>query len=210
MKLVFLGPPGAGKGTVAKKISEAFAIPHISTGDLFRSENKSGTDLGKKVEGILTSGALVPDDVTIEIVKSRLQKPDTEKGFIMDGFPRTILQAQKLFDITRLNGVLNFEIYEDEVVNRLSGRRTCRNCGNMHHIEYMPPKQEGICDVCGGELYTREDDKPESIQKRLQVYKAQTEPLISFYREKKLLYNTDASATPEKVFRQVKDLLHSL
>ncbi len=210
MNFVFLGSPGAGKGTVAKKISKVFAIPHISTGDLFRSEINSGTDIGKRVEDILTRGALAPDDVTIEIVKNRLQKPDTEKGFIMDGFPRTILQAEKLFNITRLNGVLNFEICEDEVVHRLSGRRTCRDCGNIHHIEYLPPKQDGICDVCGGELYTREDDKPESIQKRLQVYKAQTEPLIALYREKKLLYNIDASAVPEEVFRQAKDLLLSL
>jgi adenylate kinase len=210
MNLVFLGPPGAGKGTVAKKIADEYGIPHISSGDLFRGEIKAQTALGKKVESILKSGELVPDDVTIDLVKSRLSQPDAENGFILDGFPRTTAQADKLLEITTLDSVLNFLILDEAVIARLSGRRTCRNCGNMHHIEFMPPKQEGVCDVCGGELFIRDDDQPESITHRLKVYKEQTQPLIEYFSKKQLLQEIDAGPAPEEVLKSSRNLLESL
>ena len=199
MKMVFLGPPGAGKGTIAVRAKEFFNIPHISTGDLFRSNIKNETQLGLKVKEILASGGLVPDSVTIEMVKNRIAEPDCENGFILDGFPRTIPQAEALAKILPVDAVVNFDIADNEVVGRLSGRRVCKNCGQNFHVEFMPPKVEGKCDKCGGELYTRDDDKIDSIKHRLEVYRSQTAPLIDFYREKNLLTDIDARPATDKI-----------
>jgi len=209
MNLVFLGPPGAGKGTVAQKIADHYDIPHISTGDLFRGEIKAQSSLGKKVESILKSGELVPDDLTIDLVKNRLVKDDARNGFIMDGFPRTTAQADKLLEITSIDYVINFIIPDESVIERLSGRRTCKNCGNMHHIQFMPPLKEGICDVCKGELLTRDDDRPEAISNRLQVYKNQTQPLIAYFQDKNLIKDIDAEPAPETVLERVKQVLEA-
>lgn len=207
MNLVFLGPPGAGKGTVAQKIAGHFAIPHVSTGDLFRGEIKAQSELGRKVESILKSGELVPDDLTIDLVKKRLSEKDATKGFILDGFPRTTAQADRLLEITSIDYAINFVIPDKTVIQRLSGRRTCKNCGNMHHIQFMPPKKEGMCDVCGGTLITREDDRPEAIANRLQVYQKQTQPLIAYFKDKNLLVDIDAKPAPEAVLEMVKEVI---
>lgn len=207
MKLILLGPPGAGKGTLAKKTAEQFEIPHISTGDLFREAIRIESDLGKKVKKIIESGALVSDELTFELVKERLSKKDVEKGYILDGFPRTTRQANLLDDFETIDRVLLLEVDAGEVVRRLSGRRICKKCGNIHHVEFMPPQVDGICDKCGGELYTRDDDKEESVMKRLQVYKAETAPLIGFYDKKGLLIRVDASASPAEVHNSVSEIL---
>lgn len=209
MKLVLLGPPGAGKGTMAVRAKEYFGIPHISTGDLFRNAIKNETELGKKVKEILASGGLVPDSVTIEMVKERLAESDCEKGFILDGFPRTIAQAEALADLTELDAVVNFIVPEEVVVKRLSGRRMCKSTGRIYHIVYDPPKVEGIDDETGEPLFQRPDDKEEAIVHRLEVYKAQTEPLIEFYRGKGLIKDVDASTTPDEAFENAKKALNS-
>ncbi len=207
MKLVFFGPPGAGKGTIASKLAEKIGIPHISTGDLFRAAIKNETELGKKVKAILDSGALVPDELTVELVRERLSEGDTKSGYILDGFPRTIPQAEALADIDQIDAVINFEVADEVIVSRLSGRRICPNCGNIHHVEYMPPKQEGICDRCGGELIQREDDKEDSIRNRLAVYKEQTAPLLDYYNEKGLTIDIDGSPAPDVVLDSVSKAL---
>ena len=199
MNLIFLGPPGAGKGTVAAKVSEELNIPHISTGDLFRAAIKNQTPLGVKVKKILDSGELVPDQVTTDMVQERLESDDAKNGFIMDGFPRTIPQADSFSKITNVKAVINFEIADSEVIDRLSGRRVCRSCGSTFHTKFMPPKNEGKCDSCDGELYTRDDDKKEAILNRLEVYKKQTQPLIDYYSDKNLLHNIDADNKPQSV-----------
>lgn len=201
MKLIFLGPPGAGKGTIAKKAEKKFHFPHISTGDLFRKEIAEETDLGKQVQEILASGDLVPDDVTIELVKKRLVQPDTTKGFIFDGFPRTIAQAKALEEITPIDFAINFSIPENEVVKRLSGRRIAKNSGRIYHIDYDPPKREGYCDETGEELIIRPDDREDAVRNRLQVYNRETAPLIEFYKERGLLISIDASLDPNAVFK---------
>jgi adenylate kinase len=207
MNLIFLGAPGAGKGTLATLLSKDFAIPQISTGDLFRAAVKEGSSLGKKVKGIMDKGELVPDSLTVELVRERLAKPDAQEGYILDGFPRTIAQADALAEIQKIDTVINFSISDDMVIRRLSGRRVCRSCGAIYHIENMPPKVEGTCDRCGGELYIRDDDKIESIKNRLKVYKEQTEPLIAYYSDKGLLREIDSSKTPEDSLSQIKSLL---
>jgi adenylate kinase len=207
MKLILLGPPGAGKGTLAKKTAEQFEIPHISTGDLFREAIRIESDLGKKVKKIIESGALVSDELTFELVKERLSKKDVENGYILDGFPRTIRQATLLDDFETIDRVVLLEVDDSEVIRRLSGRRICKNCGHIHHVDFMPPKVDGICDNCGGELYTRDDDKEESVKKRLQVYREETAPLIGYYDKKNLLTRVDASAKPDEVFKSVTDIL---
>jgi adenylate kinase len=207
MKLILLGPPGAGKGTVAKKTADEFNIPHISTGDLFREAIRIESDLGKKVKKIIESGALVSDELTSELIKERLAKKDVESGYILDGFPRTIRQATLLDDFQKIDRVLLLKVDDSEVVRRLSGRRICKDCGHIHHVEFMPPKVEGICDKCGGELYTRDDDKEESVKKRLQVYREETAPLIGYYEEKGLLTHVDASKSPDEVFQSVMTIL---
>jgi adenylate kinase len=191
MKLIFLGPPGAGKGTLAGLVSKELGVPHISTGDIFRDAIKRGTELGNKVKEIVGRGDLVPDELTVSLVRERLSQPDAAKGFIFDGFPR----------------VVNFRISDDEVVRRLSGRRVCRNCGSIFNVDNVPPKKEGICDACGGPLYIRDDDSVHSIKNRLDVYKNQTEPLIAFYEKKKLLRNVDSSRTPADTLGQFRKTL---
>jgi len=174
MNLIFLGAPGAGKGTLATLVSKAREIPQISTGDIFRQAVKQGTELGKKVQGIMERGELVPDSLTVQLVQQRLADGDAKNGYILDGFPRTIAQAEALESFQTIDGAINFKIEDQIVIRRLSGRRICRSCGAIYHVENMPPKTEGKCDRCGGELYIRDDDKIESIKNRLRVYKEQT------------------------------------
>ncbi len=192
MKLVVLGAPGAGKGTQAVILAEKLRVPHISTGDIFRSNIKDGTPLGKLAKQYIDSGALVPDEVTISIVKDRLQKPDCKNGFILDGFPRTIAQAQSLDDMldsmgTKLDCVLDLEVEDDVIIRRLSGRRVCPDCGASYHIDFNPPKRDSICDNCGAKLIQREDDREQTVINRLKTYHSQTEPLIGYYRGKGIL-----------------------
>ncbi|ORC34525.1 adenylate kinase [Marispirochaeta aestuarii] len=209
MNLVFLGPPGAGKGTVAVKVSEELGIPHISTGDLFRKAIKDQSELGKKVKSILDSGELVPDDLTVALVEERLNQGDTGKGFILDGFPRTIPQAEALDTISTLQMAVNFSVADEVLVDRLSGRRVCKNCGATYHVKFAPPRKEGICDSCGGELYTRQDDAPEAIKNRLQVYYRQTQPLIDYYKDKGIKTDIDAAGSPEQVLSATLKALNS-
>ena len=206
MKLVFLGPPGAGKGTLAAQVAKEYGIPHISTGELFRTAIKNETPLGLKVKEIIQSGGLVSDDITIELVKERLNEKDCSEGFILDGFPRTIPQAEALEKIVSIDGAVNFDIGDDEVVKRLSGRRVCKSCGQNYHVEFMPSKKGDRCDKCDGELYTRDDDKIESIKKRLEVYREQTAPLIDFYTERNLTKNVDARPATEKILEEFKSI----
>jgi adenylate kinase len=207
MKLIFLGPPGAGKGTLAGLASKELGVPQVSTGDIFRDAIKRETELGKKVKEIVGRGDLVPDELTVSLVKERLAQPDAAGGYILDGFPRTIPQAEALAAFQALDAVVNFSIKDAVVVKRLSGRRVCRNCGAIYHVENMPPKKNGVCDACGGHLYVRDDDKIDSIMNRLEVYKKQTEPLIRFYKDKKLLKDIDSSKTPEATLAQLRKAL---
>ena len=202
MNFIFLGPPGAGKGTLAKEAAKAFNIPHISTGDIFRENIKNGTELGKKAKAIIDAGGLVSDEITIGLVKDRLSQPDTANGYILDGFPRTIPQAEALESFSKIDAAVNFDIADEAVVERLGGRVCCKDCGQMYHVKFNPPKVEGKCDKCGGELYTRDDDKTESIQNRLVVYRKSTAPLIDFYKEKGNLVDIDARPAPEKVLEE--------
>lgn len=206
MKLIFLGPPGAGKGTLAAQVAKEYGIPHISTGELFRTAIKNETPLGLKVKEIIQSGGLVSDDITIELVKERLNEKDCSEGFILDGFPRTIPQAEALEKIVSIDGAVNFDIGDDEVVKRLSGRRVCKSCGQNYHVEFMPSKKGDRCDKCDGELYTRDDDKIESIKKRLEVYREQTAPLIDFYTKRNLTKNVDARPATEKILEEFKSI----
>ncbi|OQY35566.1 MAG: adenylate kinase [Spirochaetaceae bacterium 4572_59] len=204
---LFLGPPGAGKGTMAFKAKEHYSIPHISTGDLFRAAIEDQTELGKQVKSILDKGDLVPDELTTAMIKERLKNPDSKKGFILDGFPRTIPQAEALKEIIKIDKVVNFTIPESEVVRRLSGRRVCRNCGESFHMEFIPPKKEGVCDKCSGELYTRDDDQIDAIKNRLSVYNKSTAPLINFYKEDESLVNVNSNQKPDAVFNDLKEIL---
>ncbi len=210
MKLIFLGPPGAGKGTLAGFMGKELGIPQISTGDIFRDAIKRETELGKKVKQIVSRGDLVPDALTVDLVKERLAQPDASRGFILDGFPRTIPQAEALEGFQRPDAVINFVISDEAVVKRLSGRRVCKNCGAIYNVDNMPSKVEGVCDKCGGPLYIRDDDRVESIKNRLEVYKKQTEPLILFYREKNLLKDVDSSTNPQSSLAQLRKTLASL
>ncbi|NLA97844.1 MAG: adenylate kinase [Spirochaetales bacterium] len=207
MNLVFLGPPGAGKGTIASEAKNHFDIPHISTGDLFRSHIKGGTEMGKQVQAILASGDLVPDSVTIAMVEDRFKQDDAKKGFILDGFPRTIAQADALSKMKNLDFVVNFVLDRDQIVARLSGRRMCKSTGRTYHILYNPPKVEGLDDETGEPLIQRDDDKPEAILNRLAVYEAQTAPLIEYYRERKLLLDIDAAPSPLEVLATLIEAL---
>jgi len=199
MKLIFLGPPGAGKGTLAEKAVGMLKLPHISTGAIFRAALAAGTPLGLRVKAIMDAGKLVDDETTIELVKERLAQEDAQKGYILDGFPRTIPQAEALAKFSSVDKVVNFDIPDSLVVERLGGRRVCRKCGHNFHVIFDKPKTEGICDYCGGEVYTRDDDKSEAIQKRLEVYRAQTAPLIDFYRNKGVLVDVDARPSVDQV-----------
>ena len=204
MRLVLVGPPGAGKGTQAEFIAENFDIPKISTGDIFRANVSGGTDLGKLAKSYMDAGDLVPDEVTNAMVRDRLAQPDAKAGFLLDGFPRNVAQAGELDGIldelgVTLGVVLDLDVDFDEVVKRLSGRRTCKKCGHVWHVEYDPPTSPEICDRCGGELFQRDDDKPDTVRHRLEVYHVQTEPLIDFYRERGQLVKIDALGAVEDI-----------
>ncbi len=215
MNLILLGPPGSGKGTQAKLIVEKYGIPQISTGDMLREAVAKGTELGKEAKKYMDAGQLVPDEVVIGIVKERLQQPDCEKGFILDGFPRTIAQAEALDKILeemgkKIDAVINIQVPEEEVVKRIVNRRTCKNCGAVYHLIYNPPKEDNKCDKCGGELYQRDDDKEETVRKRYKVYKEQTEPLVEYYAKKGILYNIDGTKSIEEVFAEIDSILQKL
>ena len=207
MKLIFLGPPGAGTGTLAGLVAKEFGIPQISTGDIFRDAIKREADLGKQVKAIVGRGDLVPDELTVSLVRERLAQPDAATGYILDGFPRTIPQAKALEGFQKLDAVVNFVIGDDVVVLRLTGREVCRACGAIYHVRNMPTRVKGVCDRCGGPTYTRVDDSLESIKNRLEVYQRQTEPLIAFYRERGLLRDVDSSTTPEATMAGVRAVL---
>lgn len=203
MNLIFLGPPGAGKGTMASRLAQDKGIPHISTGDIFRENINNGTDLGKKVKSILDSGELVPDELTVELVKDRLNQGDVSNGFILDGFPRTIPQAEALEDFATIDAVILFTLPDEEIVKRLSGRRVHKPSGRTYHILFKPPKVPGKDDVTGEELIQRGDDSEESIRNRLDVYRKQTQPLVDFYRKKNLLKEVDAGPAPDEVYEKL-------
>lgn len=212
MNILFMGPPGAGKGTQAETIVNEFGIPHISTGDAFRLAIKQGTPIGIKAKEYMDQGLLVPDDVTIGIVEERLQQSDCEKGFLLDGFPRTLSQAEALDDIlsrlnTRLNHVINLKVDRDKLLARLTGRRICKNCGATYHVIFNPPKQEGVCDKCGGELYQRSDDNEESVGIRLDEYINKTAPLLTFYEQKGLLRQIDGDQEIGAVSAKIASVL---
>lgn len=204
MRLVLVGPPGAGKGTQAEFIAERFSIPKISTGDIFRSNVSGGTELGKLAKSYMDAGDLVPDKVTVAMVRDRLGEPDAAAGFLLDGFPRNVAQAYELDSAlgdlaTSLDVVLELEVDSEEVVRRLSGRRMCRKCGHIWHVDYEPTDAEGVCDLCGGDLFQRDDDKAETVRHRLDVYAEQTSPLIKFYDQRGQLVVVDALGTVEDV-----------
>jgi adenylate kinase len=204
MKLIFLGPPGAGKGTLAARAVDLLKAPHISTGAIFRAAIAAKSPLGLKVKAIIDAGQLVDDETTIALVKERLAQGDAQQGYILDGFPRTIPQAEALAVFSAVDRVVNFDIPDTDVVERLSGRRVCRNCGLNYHAVFNKPKIEGVCDACGGEVYVRDDDRAEAVQKRLQVYRDQTAPLINYYREKGLLVDVDARPGVDQVVENFK------
>ncbi len=203
---IFLGPPGAGKGSLAVKVAEAYKIPHISTGDIFRANIKAQTPLGVKVKAIIDSGSLVSDELTFELVKDRLAQDDCKNGYILDGFPRTIPQAEMLEGLVADVKVVNFEIADEIVIRRLSTRRVCKACGANFNVLTLPPKVEGVCDKCGGELYQRDDDKQESIMHRMDVYREQTEPLINFYKNKGKITDLDASIETDVLLGKFKEI----
>jgi len=212
MNIVLMGLPGAGKGTQAEKIVNKYEIPHISTGDMFRAAISQGTELGLKAKSYMDQGALVPDEVTIGIVRERLAQKDCDKGFLLDGFPRTVAQAEALDNILeelgkKIDHVINIQVEKDELVKRLSGRRICKACGASYHVIFNPPKVEGKCDKDGGELYTRADDNPETVANRLEVNMKQAQPLLDFYEKKGLLKNINGQQDIEKVFADVDALL---
>ncbi|NIQ00187.1 MAG: adenylate kinase [Nitrospinaceae bacterium] len=208
MRLILLGPPGAGKGTQAKLLKEKFDIPQISTGDILRKAVQDQTELGKKAKTYMDAGQLVPDDVVVGLIKERIKAPDCEEGFILDGFPRTIVQAEKLSETLEtmnleLDAVIDFEIDALEVIDRLTGRSTCSECGAMFHEKTRPPKLPGLCDFCGGRLYQRPDDNERTITKRLEVYERETAPLKEFYRKQGILKTLKANGSVEEIFSRV-------
>ena len=214
MKIILMGPPGAGKGTQAEKLVDLYQIPHISTGDMFRKAQKDGTELGLKAKSYMDQGQLVPDEVTVGIVKERLAEDDCKGGFLLDGFPRTVQQADALDGILveldlALDRVVNIEVDEAFLVDRLTGRRVCRACGATFHVTNKAPKVEGVCDKCGGELYQRNDDKVETVSNRLDVYAAQTAPLIEYYQSKGIMSSIDGSKSMEDVLADIRTALGS-
>ena len=212
MKIIMLGAPGAGKGTQAKQIAAKYEIPHISTGDIFRANIKEGTELGKKAKAFMDKGELVPDELTCDLVVDRISKPDAAKGYVLDGFPRTIPQAEALTKALEARGekidyAINVEVPDENIVHRMGGRRACVGCGATYHMEYAPTKVEGICDTCGKELILRDDDKPETVLKRLGVYHEQTQPLIDYYTNAGILKTVDGTIDINDVFQTIVDIL---
>jgi adenylate kinase len=212
MKIVMLGAPGAGKGTQAIKIADKYGIPHISTGDIFRANIKGGTELGMKAKSYMDKGELVPDEVTIGMLLNRISESDCEQGYVLDGFPRTIPQAESLTKALsdkgdKIDFALDINVPDENIVKRMSGRRACPKCGATYHIVYAAPKAENICDKCGSELIIRSDDKPETVQDRLNVYHKQTEPLIAYYKNEGVLKEVDGTQDLEKVFEDVVNIL---
>ena len=212
MKIIMLGAPGAGKGTQAKKIAERYSIPHISTGDIFRTNIKNGTKLGKKAKAYMDEGALVPDDLVVDLVVDRFKNSDCANGYVLDGFPRTIPQAEALEDALNaigeiVNFAINVEVPDENIINRMAGRRSCIGCGATYHIKYNPSKVEGVCDVCGEKLILRDDDQPETVKNRLSVYHDQTQPLIDFYNKKGVLAEVDGMKDMDDVFNAIVIIL---
>ena len=212
MKIIMLGAPGAGKGTQAKKIAAKYGIPHISTGDIFRANIKNGTELGKKAKTYMDQGLLVPDELVVDLVVDRVKQEDCKNGYVLDGFPRTIPQAEALDKALtdlgeKMDYAIDVDVPDENIVRRMSGRRACVGCGATYHLEYAPTKAEGICDVCGAELVLRDDDKPETVQKRLAVYHEQTQPLIDYYKEKGVLHSVDGTKDMEEVFQSITEIL---
>lgn len=214
MNLILLGGPGAGKGTQAKKLIDKYQIPQISTGDILRAAVKEGTELGRKAKEYMDAGKLVPDEVVIGIIKDRLAQPDCKKGFILDGFPRTVPQAEALDKVlgelgSKIDHVISIEVDEEELVTRLTGRRTCKNpsCGMMYHIKFNPPKKEGICDKCGSELYQRDDDNEATVRSRLATYNQATKPLIDYYQAKGLLRPIAGVGSIDEIFQKICTIL---
>ena len=212
MKLIMLGAPGAGKGTQAEKIAEKYQIPHISTGDIFRANIKAGTELGMKAKSFMDQGQLVPDEVTIGMLLDRISQDDSKNGYVLDGFPRTIPQAESLTAALKERGenidyAVNVDVPDENIVNRMSGRRACVGCGATYHVVYNAPKTENICDTCGEKLILRDDDKPETVQNRLHVYHDQTQPLIDYYKNEGVLVEVDGTQDLEKVFQDIVAVL---
>lgn len=212
MKIIMLGAPGAGKGTQAKKIADKYQIPHISTGDIFRANIKEGTELGNKAKSYMDQGQLVPDELTLELIMDRFQNPDCKNGYVLDGFPRTIPQAEALTEALAKKGetidyAINVEVPDENIINRMGGRRACLACGSTYHIVYAPTKVEGICDRCGEKLVLRDDDKPETVKNRLNVYHNQTQPLIEYYTKQGKLAEVDGTQSMEDVFNAIVKIL---
>jgi len=214
MKIIMLGAPGAGKGTQAKKLASKYGIPHISTGDIFRANIKNGTELGAKAKVYMDQGLLVPDELVVDLVVDRFKNPDCENGYVLDGFPRTIPQAKALDEALIKNGdiieyAIDVDVPDATIINRMAGRRACTNCGGTYHVVTIPPKKEGICDVCSGELVLREDDKPETVKKRLLVYHEQTQPLINYYQSKGILKSVDGTKNMDVTFNEIIQILEA-
>mgnify|MGYP001085539896 FL=1 len=212
MKIIMLGAPGAGKGTQAKQIADKYAIPHISTGDIFRANLKAGTELGKKAKEYMDQGLLVPDELTCDLVMDRIGQDDCKNGFVLDGFPRTIPQAEALdAALTKINQKMDYaidvDVPDENIVNRMSGRRACLNCGATYHIVSIPTKVEGVCDRCGSPVVLRDDDQPETVKKRLDVYHEQTQPLIDYYKKQDILRTVDGTQPMEQVFGAIVEIL---
>lgn len=214
MKIIMLGAPGAGKGTQAKMIAAKYSIPHISTGDIFRANIKEGTELGKKAKEYMDNGQLVPDELTVKILLDRVAKDDCKNGYVLDGFPRTIPQAEVLdTEVEKLGEKIDYaidvEVPDENIVKRMGGRRACVKCGATYHIEHVPPKKEGICDTCGAELILRDDDKPETVKERLNVYHKQTQPLIDFYNKKGIMKSVCGTKDVDDVFADIVAILEA-
>jgi len=212
MKIIMLGAPGAGKGTQAKMIADKYGVPHISTGDIFRANIKEGTELGKKAKTYMDQGLLVPDELVVDLVVDRVKNPDCEKGYVLDGFPRTIPQAECLDKaLAEMNDsmdyAINIDVPDENIITRMGGRRACVGCGATYHVVNIPPKKEGICDRCGGELILRDDDKPETVKKRLDVYHEQTQPLIDYYTKKGIIKDVDGTQQMDDVFNAIVKIL---
>jgi adenylate kinase len=215
MNLILLGPPGAGKGTQASRIIDKYKIPQISTGDILRAAVREGTELGKEAQKYMNEGKLVPDSVVIGIIRERLSQDDCKNGYLLDGFPRTLPQAEELNKIlenlnSKLDAVISIEVPDEEIVTRITGRRMCKACGNVYHVKFSPPAKDGVCDKCGGELYQRDDDNEATVRERLSAYKAQTEPLKDFYAKEGILKEVNGTGDIEKIYSDIVSILEAI